>query len=64
MQRAHHPDQRQTRAQGKTQLALLLSGCTDKMLVSFKAETLATMYPVPLKEIEYALTIARQRRAG
>jgi Ca2+/H+ antiporter len=46
----------------RTQLTQLLVGCTDAALAGFTAEHLAATHRVPLKECEYALTIARQRR--
>lgn len=46
------------------QLRLLLSGCTDGALNSFTVDRLAAMYDVAPKELEYELTIARQKRAA
>lgn len=51
-------------ADARAQLARLLAGCTDAALDGFTAEHLAATHRVPVKECEYALTIARQGRAG
>lgn len=53
-----------TRQQARTQLVMLLAGCTDAALEGFTATKLAGLYRVTLKEAEYELAMARQRRAA
>jgi hypothetical protein len=50
--------------QARVQLRLLLTGCSDVALGAMTAESLASTHRVPIKECEYELTIARQRRAA
>lgn len=54
-----------TGAQHKLQLTRLLYECRPHRLDEFTVdELLRTHSKVPRKEVEYLLTIARQRRAG
>lgn len=54
-----------TAAQHKTQLISLLYSCRPHMLDRYTAEELhRTHSKMSLREVEYALTIARQKRAG
>lgn len=54
-----------TGAQHKAQLTRLLYECRPHMLDRYDVdELLRTHSKVPRKEVEYLLTIARQRRAG
>lgn len=54
-----------TAAQHKTQLISLLYSCRPHMLDRFTAEDLhRTHSKMALREVEYELTIARQKRAG
>lgn len=51
-----------TRADARTHLALLLSGCTLERLRTFTAEGLAASHKVPLVECQAALEAAVGRR--
>lgn len=62
MRRSRHPDS-VTIGQARTQLTMLLAGCTDVALSAMTPEYLASTHKVPAKECEYMLTIERQRRA-
>jgi uncharacterized lipoprotein YbaY len=53
-----------TSAGAQAQLAMLLASCTDTALAGMTPESLAASHGVPVKEAEYGLTIARQRRAS
>ncbi len=54
-----------TAAQHKTQLISLLYSCRPHMLDRYTAEELhRTHSKMSLREVEYELTIARQKRAG
>lgn len=54
-----------TAAQHKTQLISLLYSCRPHMLDRFTAEELhRTHSKMSLREVEYALRIARQKRSG
>lgn len=54
-----------TGAQHKAQLTRLLYECRPHMLDRYTVDDLlCTHSKVPRKEVEYLLTIARQRRAG
>ncbi len=57
------PDKQITQVQAKAQLQSLLWGCTEECLAQFTVDGLAPMYRVPRKEIEYELTVIRQKRA-
>lgn len=46
-----------------TAMTSLLYGCTDKALAGLTVDTLVTSYGVPVKDAEYALTVARGKRA-
>jgi hypothetical protein len=59
----HRPATR-TSAGAQAQLAMLLASCTDAALAGMTPEGLAASHGVPVKDAEYALTIARQRRAS
>jgi hypothetical protein len=50
--------------QARVHLRLLLTGCSDVALAAMTPEYLAQTHRVPLRECEYELTIARQRRAA
>ena len=60
--RSYPKSEAMTVSAARTQLALLLAGCTDERLAVMTPESLATSHRVPLKDCEYALTIERQRR--
>lgn len=64
MKLSRFPDKQITQQAARTQLASLLSGCTDERLAAFTVGGLARIHRVPEREIEYELTIARQRRAN
>ena len=60
----HHGEKRLTTDQARVQLTMLLYNCRPKILDGLEVGELARMYRVPPREIEYLLTIARQKRAG
>ena len=64
MRRRTIPDRQITQVEAKAQLARLLYGCRPEKLAEYTVDGLARMYRVAPREIEYALTIARQKRAG
>lgn len=54
-----------TAAQHRTQLTSLLYSCRPHMLDRYTAEDLhRTHSKMPLREVEYLLIVARQKRAG
>lgn len=58
------PDKQITRAASLAQLRMLLASCSDPALERMTAEGLAATHRVGVKEAEYELVIARQRRAA
>lgn len=58
-----YPNRKVSGAVAKAQLLEKLSNCRPHMLATYTAEELARWHNVPVKECEYHLTIARQRRA-
>lgn len=59
-----YPDKQLTVMAARNQMLALVNGCTDAALATLTVDSLERMYRVPRREIEYHLTIARQRRAG
>jgi hypothetical protein len=53
-----------TSAAAHAQLVMLLASCTDAALAGMTPAGLAASHGVPVKDAEYRLTIARQRRAS
>lgn len=62
MRRGRQPQRRVTADDAR--LAMLLAGCTDAALAAMTPDGLASTHRVPVQHAEYALTIARQRRAA
>lgn len=58
-----YPDKQLSCLAAKNQLLALLTGCTDAALAALTQDQLERMYRVPAREIEYHLTIERQKRA-
>jgi hypothetical protein len=64
MRLARHPDKQESVAAARSRLTLLLAGCTDVALAAMTAAGLAATHRVPVKDAEYSLAMARQRRAA
>lgn len=60
---AKYPDKQLSAAQAKAQLMALLYTCRPERLAQLTIDSLASMYRVNRREIEYELTIARQKEA-
>ena len=60
MRLPRNPDKSITQAQARVALKMMLVNA--RSIDAFTPESLARMYRVPLKECEYELTIARQKR--
>lgn len=61
---SRYADKRLTVDQAKSQLIAMLYNCRPNMLATYTADSLAATHRVPVKDCEYLLTIARQKRAG
>lgn len=61
-QRGPYPD-RVTIGQARTQLTMLLAGCSDAALYAFTPEYLARTHRVPEKECTAMLAAERKKRA-
>lgn len=59
-----YPDKKEGQANARARLTQLLYACRPHMLATFTPDHLAATHNVPVKECEYALTIARQKRAA
>lgn len=57
-------DKRESAASAKARLQTMLYACTPVALAGYTADSLAATHRVPVKECEYHLTIARQKRAA
>jgi len=58
-----YPSKQISAGEAKTQMMLLLNGCTDQRLAALTVDGLMASYRVDRKLAEYHLTIARQNRA-
>ena len=56
------PDKQLTVLAARNQMLSLVTGCTDAALATLTVDSLERMYRVPRREIEYHLTIERQKR--
>jgi hypothetical protein len=61
---SRYPDKREGQKSAKARLVALLYACRPHMLLAFTPESLAATHNVPIKECEYALILAKQKRAG
>ena len=59
-----YPSKQETRVSAKGRLVRILYGCTINALDAFTPEHLAATHNVPLRECEYMLIVAKQKRAG
>lgn len=64
MKGRRYPDKRESVESATVRLKTLLAGCTDFALAAFTVEHLAATHNVPLRNVEYELTMARQRRSA
>ncbi|SNT15785.1 hypothetical protein SAMN06295912_15010 [Sphingomonas laterariae] len=62
MRLSKYPDKQITQAQALAQLKSLLTSA--RSIDQFTVDSLGRMFRVPPKQIEYELTIARQKRAA
>lgn len=60
---SRYADKRETQANARARLTTLLYACRPHMLSTFTPDQLAATHNVPVKECEYALIVARQKRA-
>lgn len=58
------PDKRESQRSAKARMVAMLYGCRPAALDRFTVDGLAATHSVPVREVEYELTIARQKRAG
>ena len=61
---SRYPNRNVSRDVAKSQLLDKLNNCRPHMLATYTAEELARWHNVPVKDCEYHLTIARQKRAA
>lgn len=61
---SRYPDKQESAASARIRLQTMLYNCRPHMLATYTADTLAATHRVPVKDCEYLLTIARQKRAG
>ncbi len=62
MKLPRYPDAQESVARATARLTMLLCSASDERLAGMTAEGLAATHRVPLKECEYMLLMARQRR--
>lgn len=61
---SRYADKKETQANARARLSRMLYTCRPHMLATFTPDQLAATHNVPVKECEYALIVARQKRAG
>lgn len=61
---SRRPDKQESAASARARLQAMLYNCRPNMLATYTPESLAATHRVPVKDCEYLLTIARQKRAA
>jgi hypothetical protein len=61
---SRYPDKRESAANAKARLIQMLYCCRPSALAGYTPDGLAATHRVPVKDCEYLLIVARQKRAG